>query len=177
MSVDEKEIINEENKNEENLEAEKTIEESVVNENKANDELKDMKDKLQRLAAEFDNYKKRTGKEKEKIYSNALVDVVSNFLPVIDNMERALKAAEESNDQCLLDGIQMVSRQMTDALTSLKVKPVKALGESFNPEFHNAVMHVEDENFGVNEVIEEFQKGYIFDDEIVIRHSMVKVAN
>ncbi len=144
---------------------------------KIEDENKELLDRMQRLAAEYDNFRKRTQKEKEKIYSDALADVVSKFIPVVDNLDRALKAAETEEGQGLKEGITLISRQFSDILGKLEVKPIEAVGTVFNPELHNAVMHVEDEALERNIVIEEFQKGFIYKDEIVIRHSMVKVAN
>jgi len=143
---------------------------------KKDEELKELKDQIQRLAAEFDNYKKRTVKEKEKLYASSVADVAAAFIPVVDNIDLALKACE-SGEQGIRDGVQLIKRQIEDVLTNLKVKPIETIGEEFNPEFHEAVMHVEDDSYGDNEIIEEFRKGYIYRDEIVIRHSVVKVAN
>ena len=139
-------------------------------------ELRESKEQLQRLAAEFDNYKKRTAREKEKLYASSVADVVAAFIPVVDNVDLALKASE-SGDKGIRDGVQLIRRQLDDILSNLKVKPIETIGEEFNPDFHEAVMHVEDETHGENEIIEEFRKGYIYKDEIVIRHSVVKVAN
>ncbi|HOM02462.1 MAG TPA: nucleotide exchange factor GrpE [Acetivibrio sp.] len=132
---------------------------------------------LQRTAAEFDNYKKRTVKEKEAIYTDALSDAVASFLPVVDNIERALQAASGDADvKSIREGIELVYRQFKDVMKKLGVEEIKALGEKFDPNLHNAVMHVEDSECGENIVVEEFQKGYKLKDK-VIRHSMVKVAN
>ena len=144
---------------------------------KKDDEIKELLDRTQRLAAEYDNFRKRTQKEKEKIYIDAISDVVAKFLPIVDNLERALKASETEENSSLKDGVTLVFRQLLDILDKLNVKPIEAVGATFNPEFHNAVMHIEDETCEHNIVVEEFQKGYIYKDEIVIRHSMVKVAN
>ncbi|MBP7174843.1 MAG: nucleotide exchange factor GrpE [Thermoclostridium sp.] len=143
---------------------------------KKGEEIKELKDQLQRLAAEFDNYKKRTVKEKERLYASSVADVAAAFIPVVDNIELALKASE-SGENGIRDGVQLICRQIEDVLANLKVKPIETIGEEFNPELHEAVMHVEDDSFGDNEIIEEFRKGYIYKDEIVIRHSVVKVAN
>jgi len=133
--------------------------------------------KLQRLAAEFDNYKKRTAKEKEALYLDATSDVVAAFLPVVDNLERALEAAKNTtNADSLKEGIELVYRQIRDVLEKLDVEAIEAVGNEFDPNLHNAVSHIEDEQYGDNVVVEEFQKGYICKDK-VIRHSMVKVAN
>ncbi len=134
-------------------------------------------EKLQRTAAEFDNFKKRTVKEKEALYVDAVSDVICAFLPVLDNIERALAAiSEDSSAQSLKDGVEMVFRQFWDALKCIGVEEIPALNEQFDPMRHNAVMHVEDEVVGHNIIVEEFQKGYIYKDK-VIRYSMVKVAN
>lgn len=137
----------------------------------------DYLERLQRMAAEFDNFKKRSIKEKESLYIDAVGDVAGAFIPVMDNVERALKAisADESS-QTLKDGVEMVFKQFGDVLKNLGVEEIKAAGGQFDPMRHNAVMHVEDESLGHNIVIEEFQKGYIYKDK-VIRYSMVKVAN
>jgi len=134
-------------------------------------------DRLQRMAAEFDNFKKRSVKEKESLYLDAISDVAGAFLPVMDNVERALKAisADEST-QTLKNGVEMVFKQFGDVLKNLEIEEIKTVGEQFDPMRHNAVMHVEDGSLGHNIVIEEFQKGYIYKEK-VIRYSMVKVAN
>ena len=134
-------------------------------------------DMLQRTAAEFDNYKKRTAREKEALYTDALSDVVKSFLPVLDSVDRALEVCgKESTKESLAEGIELIGKQIQAVLKNLGVEQIKSIGEEFNPELHNAVMHVEDEAYGQNVVVEEFQKGYIYKDR-VIRHSMVKVAN
>ncbi len=134
-------------------------------------------DKLQRTAAEFDNYKKRSVKEKESLFSDAVIDVVSALLPVLDNVERALQAVcADSSAQSLKEGVEMVYKQFKDAFKEIGVEEIPAVNEQFDPMRHNAVMHVEDETIGHNTVVEEFQKGYIYKDR-VIRYSMVKVAN
>jgi len=134
-------------------------------------------DMLQRTAAEFDNYKKRTAREKEALYTDALSDVVKSFLPVLDSVDRALEVCgKESTKESLAEGIELIGKQIQAVLKNLGVEQIKSIGEEFNPELHNAVMHVEDEAYGQNVVVEEFQKGYIY-KERVIRHSMVKVAN
>ncbi len=140
-------------------------------------DYEELKDRTQRLAAEYDNFRKRTQKEKERLYDDAVCDVASKFLAVVDNLERALQAVQDEENNSLKDGVNLVYRQIMEILEKLEIKPIEALGKPFNPELHNAVMHIEDENLEENIVAEEFQKGYIYKDEIVIRHSMVKVAN
>lgn len=142
-----------------------------------NKKIDEYLDKLQRLAAEFDNFKKRTMKEKEALYSDAVCDVTSEILPVVDNLERALRAcSKENNFQVLKDGVELVCRQMLNAFKKIGVEEIDCTNACFDPQVHNAVMHVEDEECGQNIVVEEFQKGYVYKDRI-IRHSMVKVAN
>lgn len=134
-------------------------------------------DKLQRTAAEFDNFKKRSLKEKEAIYVDAVSDVVCSFLPVLDNVERAVQAiSADSSAQALKDGVDMVLKQFMETFKCIGVEEIAAVNEQFDPMRHNAVMHVEDEAVGHNTIVEEFQKGYIYKDK-VIRYSMVKVAN
>lgn len=134
-------------------------------------------DKLQRTVADYDNFKKRTIKEKEALYVDAVCDVAGAFVPVMDNVERALQALPaDDTAQCMKEGVEMVFRQFSEAFKSIGIEVIKALNEQFDPMLHNAVMHVEDESMGHNTVIEEFQKGYKYKDRI-IRHSMVKVAN
>lgn len=140
-------------------------------------ENQELTDRLQRLAAEYDNFRKRTVKEKERIYCDAVSDVAGMFLPVVDNLQRAIDAAEKDEGQGLKEGVNLVYKQIMDVLDKLDIKPIEAIGAPFDPEIHNAVMHVEDDSLDSNIVVEEFQKGYIYKDEIVIRHSVVKVAN
>lgn len=142
-----------------------------------NKQCADYFDKLQRMAAEFDNYKKRSAKEKEAVYIDAACDVVKAFLPVLDNVERALKAIpEEESTKSIRDGVEMILKQFKETFKNIGVEEISAVGQTFDPMLHNAVMHVEDDSYGHNTVVEEFQKGYIYKDK-VIRYSMVKVAN
>lgn len=142
----------------------------------ANEKIAGLSDKLMRTAAEFDNYKKRTAREKEDFYKMAVCETIAPLLPVVDNLERAVSAAENSGDDgSVLEGIKMIKKQFDDALSSIGVEPIAAVGNEFDPERHNAVM-TEDSDEAENTVIEEFQKGYIYKDK-VIRHSMVKVSN
>ena len=137
-------------------------------------QIEDLTDKLKRSLAEFDNFRKRTEKEKSSMYDIGARDIVEKMLPVLDNFERGLAAAPA--DDKFAEGMQMIYKQLVTALTEAGVKPIEAAGQTFDPKLHNAVMHVEDENLGENVVAEEFQKGYLFKDHVV-RHSMVKVAN
>jgi molecular chaperone GrpE len=134
-------------------------------------------DRLQRTAAEFDNYKKRTLKERESVYMTAVAETVAAFLPVVDSIDRAINLCiKENADNAVKEGIELIKRQLEDVMKNLGVEEIKCIGESFDPELHNAVMHVEDENYGANTIVEELQKGYKMNDR-VIRYSMVKVAN
>ena len=146
-------------------------------------ELDDSKEKeedvyarLLRLSAEFDNYKKRTTREKEALYIDATVDTLKEILPIVDNFERALSVKNCDDVAVLKKGLDMVYRQFIETLTQIGVETIDAVGNEFDPNLHNAVIHVEDENYGSNEVVEELQKGYKIKDKI-IRHSYVKVAN
>lgn len=147
-------------------------------EEKLQKELDELNDKYLRLMSEYANYQNRTTKEKAARYADAIVDAVAELLPVGDNLERALKTEVTSEDALKFkEGIEMVMKQFNDCLEKLNVKPIQAEGEQFDPNFHNAVMHIEDESIDDNTVVEEFMKGYIYKDERVVRHSMVKVAN
>lgn len=158
-------------------EAEESTEE-IAEEVDLSEKLKESEDKYLRLYAEFDNFKKRSQKEKLACYTDAVVDAVSEFLPVMDNLERALLVEVTSDEaKAVKDGVEMVKKQMMETFSKLKVTEIKALGEEFDPNFHNAVMHIEDETVTENTVVEEFMKGYIYNNEKVVRHSMVKVAN
>ena len=127
--------------------------------------------------AEFDNFRKRSEKEKAAMYSMGARDVLEKMLEVLDNFERGFDAVEENDqDDAFVQGMQMVYKQMLEALEKLGVKPIEAVGQPFDPNYHNAVMHEDNEEAGENEVVAEFQKGYMYHDD-VIRHSMVKVAN
>ncbi len=136
--------------------------------------LAEAADKYLRLAAEYDNYRKRTAKEKESIWSEAKAQTVAAFLPVFDNLERALK--QETADEAYKKGVEMTMKGLQDALTGLGVEQIPALGETFDPNRHNAVMHVDDGEAGENTIVEVFQQGFVCGEK-VIRFSMVKVAN
>ena len=141
-------------------------------------QLKEQNDKYLRLMAEYANYQNRTQKEKAARYADAVIDTVAQLLPIGDNLERALKTEVSSEDAVKFkEGIEMVMKQFNECLQKLNVSPIAAEGEQFDPNFHNAVMHIEDEAIDDNTVVEEFMRGYIYKDERVVRHSMVKVAN
>ena len=144
---------------------------------KKDEKIEELTDRLTRQMAEFDNFRKRTEKEKSQMYEVGAKDIIEKILPVVDNFERGLDAVpKEKKEDPFIQGMEKVYKQFMTVLESGEVKPIEALGNQFDPNFHNAVMHVEDENFGENEVAEEFQKGYMYRDSVV-RHSMVKVAN
>ena len=141
-------------------------------------QLAEQNDKYLRLMAEYDNYQKRTQREKAARYADAVIDTVAAILPIGDNLERALATEVSSEDAVKFkEGIEMVMKQFSDCLEKLEVTPIKAEGEQFDPNLHNAVMHIEDEATDDNTVVEEFMKGYIYKNDRVVRHSMVKVAN
>ncbi len=136
--------------------------------------VREEKDKYLRLAAEYDNFRKRSQKEKDSLYTDIKVDTLRKFLPVYDNLERALK--QETADEAYRKGVEMIMAQFKSTMDGLGVTEIAAEGEKFDPEKHNAVMHVEDESFGENEIVEVFQRGFTLGDK-VIRFAMVKVAN
>lgn len=144
---------------------------------KKDEKIEELTDRLTRQMAEFDNFRKRTEKEKSQMYEIGAKDVIEKILPVVDNFERGLNAAKDSaQDDPFVQGMEMVYKQMMTALEGIGVKPIEAVGNEFDPEFHNAVMHVDDAELGENVVVEELQKGYLYRDSVV-RYSMVKVAN
>ena len=141
--------------------------------------IAELTDKILRITAEYENYRKRTQKEKESLYEMAKADTIAAFLPLFDNIEKAIKVkpADASGEwKAFSEGVDLMKKQMADILTNLGATAIDAVGEEFNPELHNAVMHVDDENAGENVIVEEFQKGFKVGDR-VIRHSVVKVTN
>lgn len=139
--------------------------------------IADLTDRLKRSMAEFDNFRKRSEKEKATMFDMGARSIVEKILPVVDNFERAMVAAPKEGDgKAFADGITMIYNQLKKTLEDLGVKPIDCVGQPFDPNFHNAVMHVEDESLGENVVAEELLKGYMYKDS-VLRHSMVKVAN
>lgn len=170
------------NENSEDIEVEPHQEDTVETLKKQLEEkereVEEYKSLCQRIAADFDNYKKRIAKDKENMYYEVVADVVGKLLPIVDNFERAIDSAKNSKDTNdeLLKGLEMIKKQIDDIFTKLGVEPIEALNKEFDPYLHNAIMHVEDERYGKNVVIEEFQKGYKIKDR-VIRYSLVKVAN
>ena len=158
-------------KNEQEANKEKELNEQI---SKLKDELEDVKDRHTRLIAEFDNLKKRSAKEREGLYNSIIGDIMSSLLPVIDNLEKATEA--ESKDEEYKKGIELVLKQFKDVLNANGVKEIEAVGQPFDPELHEAVSMIQDENFGEKVVAQEYRKGYMIGNK-VIRHSMVVVAN
>lgn len=148
------------------------VEETVENPIEA--QLASEKERFLRLAAEYDNYRKRSAKERENIFADVKSDTITQFLPVYDNLARAL--AIETTDEAYKKGVEMIMTQFMDVLIKMGVEEIPAVGKPFDPTRHNAVMHIDDEAYGENEVVEEFAKGFIMGEK-VIRFSVVKVAN
>ena len=144
---------------------------------KKDEKIEELTDRLTRQMAEFDNFRKRSEREKSQMYEIGAKDVIEKILPVVDNFERGLQGlTEEEKADPFVEGVDKIYKQLMTTLEGIGVKPIEAVGQEFDPDFHNAVMHVEDEAFGENTIAEEFQKGYTYRDSVV-RHSMVKVAN
>ena len=167
---------NEENKENEELKKEEVVEETtqVTEEVKDNSEYEELNDRYKRLLAEFENYKKRSQKEKDGIYGMITGDVVATMLPIMDNLEKA--AAAKTEDTKYKEGVNLVARQFQDALKRLGLEEIETVGKRFDPEFHEAVSHVQDETKGEQEIVQEYRKGYKIGNKVV-RHSMVIVAN
>ena len=195
MADQEKEILEEEMEQDlsdaEELKEEETEDEEPVSKedkkaakkqaklNKKEDSYKEkidqLEDRVKRQMAEFENFRKRTDKEKQAMFDTGAKSVIEKILPVVDNFERGLDVAEDKEDP-FVQGMEKIYKQFLTALDGMGVKTIEAVGNEFYPDFHNAVMHVEDETVGENIIVEEFQKGYMYKDSVV-RHSMVKVAN
>ncbi|HIR88923.1 MAG TPA: nucleotide exchange factor GrpE [Candidatus Fimimorpha faecalis] len=167
---------------EETAEAEETAKKSFFKKKEKKKDKKDIQieeltDRLKRTMAEFDNFRKRTEKEKSAMFDMGAKTIVEKILPIVDNFERGLAAVpEENKEDAFVDGMDKVYKQLMKTLEEAGVKPIEAVGKEFDPNFHNAVMHVENEELGENVVAAEFQKGYTY-KETVVRHSMVQVAN
>ena len=176
----EAEVEEAEQSEEKTEEAEPTKEKSKLFKKKKDpkdEKIEELSDKLLRQMAEFDNFRKRTEKEKSAMYEIGAKDIIEKLLPVVDNFERGFQTvSEEDKEDAFVTGMEMVYKQLMTMLETVGVKPIEAVGKEFNPDLHNAVMHVEDETVGDNIIVEEFQKGYTYRDSVV-RYSMVKVAN
>lgn len=165
--------LNEETTETVDAEVQEKVEEKTELE-KAQESIANLTDRLMRTAAEFDNFKKRSVREKDDLYSTAVCDTIAKLLPVLDNLDRAIASVTEDANSGVLDGVKMIKKQFDDALTEIGVMPIEAVGNPFDPEKHNAVMTAESDG-EENIVLEEFMKGYIYKDKVV-RHSMVKVS-
>ena len=172
---------------EETAEAETQTEEAADNASKGgffkkkkdprDEKIEELTDRVKRQMAEFENFRKRTEKEKSSMYEMGARDIIERILPVIDNFERGLAVIpEDKKEDPIAEGMEKIYKQIQKVFEEAGVKPIEAAGKEFEPNFHNAVMHVEDESLGENIVAEELQKGYMYRDSVV-RHSMVKVAN
>ena len=172
MEKEEKEVQDTEKKEnnkkaDEIIELKKQIESQKV-------QIDETEDRLKRIAAEFDNYKKRSTKERELLYNSLIADIVSNFLPILDNLEKAMEA--ETKDEEYKKGIELVLKQFKDVLAARGVTEIETVGKTFDPELHEAVSSIQDETKGEKEIVQEYRKGYMIGNK-VIRHSMVIVAN
>lgn len=143
---------------------------------KKDEKIEELTDRLQRQMAEFDNFRKRTEKEKAGMYAVGARDIIEKILPVVDNFERGLATASDLENDPFAAGMNKIYKQLATALSDLGVTAIEAVGKEFDPNLHNAVMHVDDDSVGESIIVEEFQKGYLY-KETVVRHSMVKVAN
>jgi len=166
----------EEEKQEESLNGKQEEVSTKINEElkKKQEELEELTDRYKRVLAEFENFKKRSSKERENLYNSILSDVIETMLPVIDNLEKAIETKTE--DENYKQGVELVLKQFQDVLKAKGVEPIEALGKTFDPELHEAVSSVVDENLGEKEIKEDYRKGYKIGNK-VIRHSMVVVAN
>lgn len=165
------------------IETAETVEETAVDNGldaraeELQKEVITLTDSYQRLAAEYDNFRKRTMREKDGIYINATSNLIEAFLPVMDSMEMAKASADSNADKdALKKGVEMMYRQFREILDKLDVEIIECVGDEFDPEYHHAVEHIEDDKYGENEVVTELVKGYVYKDK-VIRHSLVRVAN
>ena len=177
QTADDPESETEEEKEEESKAEKKKLFGKKNKKDKKDEKIEELTDRLTRQMAEFDNFRKRTEKEKSQMYEIGAKDIIEKILPIVDNFERGLSSMpEEEKTTPFAKGMEKVYKQLMTTLESIDVKPIEAVGKEFNPDFHNAVMHVEDEELGENIIAEEFQKGYTYRNNVV-RHSMVKVAN
>ena len=170
-----KEKKNEELKNQESVQNEKNQNENNISENeKTEKDYDELMDRYKRVLAEFENYKKRSAKERDQLYNSIMGDIMTGILPVLDNLEKAVQV--ETKDTGYKQGVELVYKQLQDLLKANGVEEIEAVGKTFDPELHEAVSSVIDENLGEKEIKEDYRKGYKIGDR-VIRHSMVVVAN
>jgi len=170
----EEETIEKNENIEENKDEEVEVKEEKNDKTEVEKELEETEDRLKRIMAEFENYKKRSSKERDMLYNSILADVIESFLPVMDNLEKA--ANVETKDESYKQGVELVLKQFTDVLTKFGVEEIKTVGEIFDPELHEAVSSIQDETKKEKEIVQDFRKGYKIGTK-VIRHSMVVVAN
>lgn len=167
----------EESADEENGKDKKSFFKKKDKKDKKDEKIEELNDRLIRTMAEFDNFRKRSEKEKSQMFEVGAKDIIEKILPVVDNFERGLSVVtEEEKSSAFVQGIEKIYKQLLDVLEAAGVKTIEAVGKEFDPNFHNAVMHTEDEELGENIIAEEFLKGYMYRDSVV-RHSMVKVVN
>ena len=177
QTADDSEPESGEDKDEESKAEKKKLFGKKNKKDKKDEKIEELTDRLTRQMAEFDNFRKRSEKEKSQMYEIGARDIIEKILPIVDNFERGLSSMpEEEKATPFAEGMEKVYKQLMTTLESIDVKPIEAVGKEFDPDFHNAVMHVEDEELGENIIAEEFQKGYTYRNNVV-RHSMVKVAN
>ena len=177
QTADDSEPESGEDKDEESKAEKKKLFGKKNKKDKKDEKIEELTDRLTRQMAEFDNFRKRTEKEKSQMYEIGARDIIEKILPIVDNFERGLSSMpEEEKATPFAEGMEKVYKQLMTTLESIDVKPIEAVGKEFDPDFHNAVMHVEDEELGENIIAEEFQKGYTYRNNVV-RHRMVKVAN
>ena len=174
MKENSEEVVEEKNEEVTNLSSEELVEKLTNDLDEQKNKADEYFEHLKRNMAEFDNYKKRVSKEKESMYSTITSDIISDLLPIMDNFNTALQA--DSKDIPFKEGMKMIYNQVSETLKKLGLEEIEALDSTFDPNLHEAVMHIEDENFGEKEVVEVFRKGYKIGDKVV-RHAMVKVAN
>ena len=165
------EIMNNE-ENEKNINNDVEVIDNNIDTKNMQEDLDNTTDRLKRLMAEFDNYKKRSSKEREQLYNTLVADIMTAFLPIMDNLEKAISA--ETNDSNYKQGMELVAKQFKDVLNSFGLKEIEAVGKIFDPSLHEAVSSVQDDNKQSQEIVEEYRKGYMIGDR-VIRHSMVIV--
>ena len=172
-----KEVAFEDDNSNEDTKDEENTSKETEKKDKKDLKIEELNDKYMRTFAEFDNFRKRTEKEKAAMFEVGAKSIIEKILPIVDSFERGLATVtEEQKSEPFVEGMDKVYKQLMTTLSEAGVKPIEALNTQFNPDFHNAVMHVEDENVEENIIVEEFQKGYMYHDSVV-RHSMVKVAN
>lgn len=177
IDVDEEAKESEESKKESRKEKKEKKKEEKEKKDKKDEQIEELKDRVTRQMAEFENFRKRTEKEKSQMFEVGVKTMVEKILPVVDNFERGLaQVPDDKKDDSFVEGMNMIYKQMMTAFDEIGVKQIEAVGKEFDPNLHNAVMHVDDDTLPENSIVEEFQKGYIYHDQVV-RHSMVKVAN